>query len=116
MKIDSLIAAGGIARKDAFTMQVYSDVLGIPINVISSKQAPALGSAIYAAVAAGEYPDIFAASDAMKSPIYSSYTPNKDNEAVYSALYREYLTLHDYFGRGGNDVMKRLLKISQGEI
>ena len=116
MKIDSLIAAGGIARKDAFTMQVYSDVLGIPINVISSKQAPALGSAIYAAVAAGEYTDIFAASDAMKSPIYSSYTPNKENEAVYSALYREYLTLHDYFGRGGNDVMKRLLKISQGEI
>ena len=116
MKITSLIAAGGIARKDAFTMQVYSDVLGIPINVISSKQAPALGSAIYAAVAAGEYADIFAASDAMKSPIYRSYTPNKDNEAVYSALYREYLTLHDYFGRGGNDVMKRLLKISQGEI
>jgi len=116
MKITSLIAAGGIARKDAFTMQVYSDILGIPINVISSKQAPALGSAIYAAVAAGEYADIFAASDAMKSPIYRSYTPNKEMGAVYSALYREYLTLHDYFGRGGNDVMKRLLKISQGEI
>ena len=115
-KITSLIAAGGIARKDAFTMQVYSDVLGIPINVISSKQAPALGSAIYAAVAAGEYKDVFAASDAMKSPIYSSYTPNAENAPVYNALYREYLTLHDYFGRGGNDVMKRLLKISQGEI
>ena len=116
MKITSLIAAGGIARKDAFTMQLYSVVLGIPINVISSKQAPALGSAIYGAVAAGEYPDIYAAAEAMKSPLYSSYTPNKENEKVYSALYREYLTLHDYFGRGENDVMKRLLKISQGEI
>ena len=116
INITSLIAAGGIARKDAFTMQVYSDILGIPINVISSKQAPALGSAIYAAVAAGEYADVFAASDAMKSPIFSSYTPNAENAPVYNALYREYLTLHDYFGRGENNVMKRLLKISQGEI
>ena len=116
MKITGLIAAGGIARKDAFTMQLYSDVLGIPINVISSKQAPALGSAIYGAVAAGVYPDIYSAAEAMKSPIHSSYAPNKENEAVYSALYREYLTLHDYFGRGGNDVMKRLLKISQGAV
>jgi L-ribulokinase len=114
MKITSLIAAGGIARKDPFTMQVYSDVLGIPINVISSKQAPALGSAIYAAVAAGEYKDIFAASDAMKSPIFRSYTPNKENEKVYSALYREYMTLHDYFGRGINPVMKTLKALKKG--
>lgn len=113
--ITSLIAAGGIARKDAFTMQVYADVLGIPINVIASKQAPALGSAIYAAVAAGAYPDVYAASSAMKSPTIGSYTPNKENEAVYAALYKEYRTLHDYFGRGENNVMKRLLKLSRGE-
>ncbi len=111
--ITSLIAAGGIARKDAFTMQVYADILGIPINVVASKQAPALGGAIWGAVAAGEYDDIFAASAAMKSPIFRSYEPNKENGTVYSALYAEYIKLHDYFGRGENNVMKTLLKLAK---
>ncbi len=113
IEITSLIAAGGIARKDAFTMQVYADILGIPINVVASKQAPALGSAIWGAVAAGEYTDVYAASAAMKSPIFKSYEPNAENFEVYSLLYAEYRRLHDYFGRGENNVMKKLLKLSQ---
>ncbi len=113
IEITSLIAAGGIARKDAFTMQVYADILGIPINVAASKQAPALGSAIWGAVAAGEYTDVYAASAAMKSPIFKSYEPNAENFEVYSLLYAEYRRLHDYFGRGENNVMKKLLKLSQ---
>ena len=36
------------------------------------------------------------------------YSPNPENVKIYDALYREYAILHDYFGRGGNDVMKRL--------
>ncbi|MGM9642096.1 MAG: ribulokinase [Eubacteriales bacterium] len=112
VKITSLVAAGGIARKDAFTMQVYADILGIPIKVVASKQAPALGSAIWGAVAAGEYESVFAASEAMKSPIFKSYEPNPENAEVYSELYAEYLKLHDYFGRGENDVMKKLLRLA----
>ena len=37
-----------------------------------------------------------------------AYTPNPDAKAVYDQLFAEYVTLHDYFGRGANDVMKRL--------
>jgi L-ribulokinase len=37
-----------------------------------------------------------------------AYTPIPANQKVYDQLYAEYVTLHDYFGRGGNDVMKRL--------
>ncbi len=113
--ITSLIAAGGIARKDEFTMQVYADILGIPIKVVASKQAPALGSAIWGAVAAGEYEDVYAASAAMKSPVFRSYSPNAENSEVYSLLYAEYVKLHDYFGRGENNVMKKLLGLARKE-
>lgn len=113
IEISSLIAAGGIARKDPFTMQIYSDVLGIPIRVVSTAYAPSLGSAIYAAVGAGLYPDVYSAAQAMMSPTDRIYTPNPEAGAVYERLYKEYLILHDYFGRGENDVMKRLMAITK---
>ena len=93
-------------------MQLFSDILGIDIRVAGSAQVPALACAIYAAHAAGVYPTMRAASDAMNNVSDKVYRPNPENTAVYDALYREYLTLHDYFGRGGNDVMKRLRAIS----
>jgi len=40
-----------------------------------------------------------------------SYHPIPENQAVYDRLYAEYVLLHDYFGRGANDVMKRLKQI-----
>lgn len=39
------------------------------------------------------------------------YTPNPENVAIYDELYKEYKILHKYFGKGVNDVMKRLNKI-----
>ncbi|MDQ0736972.1 ribulose kinase [Arthrobacter agilis] len=89
-------------------MQVYADVLNMPISVIGSAQGPALGSAIHAAVAAGAYADIHAAAAAMGRLDRAAYTPDPERAAAYDALYREYTELHDYFGRGGNDVMHRL--------
>lgn len=44
-----------------------------------------------------------------------SYTPHRGNKKIYDTLYREYEILHDYFGRGGNDVMKRLKALSVGQ-
>ncbi|MEO1444457.1 MAG: ribulokinase, partial [Chloroflexota bacterium] len=76
-----------------------------------SAQAPALGSAIHAAVAAGHYPDIQAAAAAMGKLKDEVIEPIPENTAVYDKLYAEYKTLYNYFGRGENDVMKRLKAI-----
>ena len=80
------------------------------------RQGPALGSAIHAAVAAGKYPDIRAAAAAMGSEPGAVYTPIPENVAAYEELFREYRTLHDYFGRGTNDVMHRLKAIQRDAV
>lgn len=110
VKVKRLKVAGGIAHKNALLMQIYADVLGCEICLCQSTQAGALGSAIYAAAAAGVYPDIPAAAKAMGSPVVKTYTPNAENHKAYEKLYADYVKLYDNFGRGGNDVMKRLLK------
>jgi L-ribulokinase len=89
-------------------MQMYADVLRMRIEVVSSANLPSLASAIYSSVAAGVYPDIYAASEALASKVCATYEPNEENSLLYDRLYAEYLVLHDYFGRGENNVMKRL--------
>ena len=108
--VTELVAAGGLL-KDTFVMQVYADVLNRPLSLISSAQGPALGSAIHAAVAAGAYPDVPAAAAVMGSKRDAVYTPDPASAAVYDELYAEYVTLHDYFGRGTNEVMHRLRRL-----
>ncbi|NBH09324.1 ribulokinase [Amycolatopsis sp. SID8362] len=105
--VTELIIAGGLV-KNALLMQIYADVTNLPLSVIGSEQGPALGSAIHAAVAAGAYPDIRAAAAAMGSVERAVYRPVPAHVVAYDELYAEYTTLHDYFGRGGNDVMHRL--------
>jgi L-ribulokinase len=105
--VTEFIAAGGLI-KNPFLMQVYFDVLRMPISTIGSDQGPALGSAIHAAVAAGAYADVLAAGNAMGKLNRDVYTPNDARADAYDRLYAEYATLHDYFGRGANDVMHRL--------
>jgi L-ribulokinase len=110
--VKRFLASGGIARKDPFTMQLYADVLGREIVIASTAQAPALGAAICAAVAADCYPDFISAIDGMHSQIDKKYLPVRENSQRYDTLYAEYKLLHDYFGKGGNDVMRRLREIS----
>ena len=105
--VTEFVAAGGLLR-NRFLMQAYCDVLRRPISVALSAQGPALGSAIHAAVAAGAYPDIPAAAAAMGSRRSDEYLPDEARADRYDALYAEYTTLHDYFGRGANDVLHRL--------
>jgi L-ribulokinase len=106
--ITELVAAGGLPEKNKLLMQIYSDVTGREFRIIGSAQGPALGSAMHAAVAAGAYPDIQAAAKTMGKLKDEVFRPIPENQAVYDKLFAEYLTLHDYFGRGENDVMKRL--------
>ncbi|MBE1494440.1 L-ribulokinase [Amycolatopsis lexingtonensis] len=105
--VTELIIAGGLV-KNALLMQIYADVTNLPLSVIGSEQGPALGSAMHAAVAAGAHADIRAAAAAMGSVRRAVYQPVPAHVAAYDELYAEYTTLHDYFGRGGNDVMHRL--------
>jgi L-ribulokinase len=105
--VTELVVAGGLL-KNRLLMQIYADVTRLPLSVISSEQGPALGSAIHAAVAAGAYPDVRTAAAAMGGSERAVYTPNDERAAAYDALYAEYVTLHDYFGRGANEVMHRL--------
>jgi L-ribulokinase len=108
--VTEFVAAGGLLKND-FLMHVYADVLNRPISVIGSDQGPALGSAIHAAVAAGAYPDVPAAARAMGKITSDAFLPDPACAAVYNDLYAEYQRLHDYFGRGENDVMHRLRAI-----
>ncbi len=89
-------------------MQVYADILGIPIRCVASGQGPALGSAIHAAVAAGCYPDVTSGAAAMSQLEDSAFEPDAQRHLAYTRLYEEYVLLHDWFGRGGNDIMRRL--------
>ncbi|HEY9379477.1 MAG TPA: FGGY-family carbohydrate kinase, partial [Jiangellaceae bacterium] len=105
--VAELFTAGGLT-KNPMLMQIYSDVTRLPLGIIGSEQGPAVGSAIHAAVAAGAYPDIHAASEAMGRVQREVFVPDEQRARAYDALFAEYTTLHDYFGRGGNDVMYRL--------
>ena len=113
--IRDLVACGGLPERNRLLMQVYADVTKREISVAASPQTPALGSAMFAAVAAGAaaggYDRIEDAAARMARLREERYVPDPARAAVYDELYAEYRILHDAFGRGGNDAMKRLRAI-----
>ncbi len=113
--VNEIIATGGLPDRNKLLMQIYSDVTGLPIRVAETHQGGALGAAMHGAVAAGKqaggYESIMAAAAKMARLRPEGYKPIAANHDVYNKLFVEYMTLHDYFGRGGNDVMKRLKKM-----
>jgi L-ribulokinase len=113
--VTELIVAGGLL-KNRLLMQIYADVTRLPLSVVASAQGPALGSAIHAAAAAGAHPDVRAAAWAMGKARRAVYVPDGAASVRYDALYAEYRILHDYFGRGGNDVMHRLRRIRRDAL
>lgn len=110
--IDHLVACGGIAEKNQMMMQIYADVTNMEIYISDSPQAVALGSAMFGAVAAGKaaggYDTIFEAAEKMAKVKPQPYKPIPENVEVYKKIYADYCKLYDYFGRGENDVMKRM--------
>lgn len=111
IQVNELVAAGGLPEKNALLRQIYADVTGRSFKLSGSAQAPALGAAIHAAVAAGIYPNIQAAADNMGKLKDEVVQPIPENKAVYDKLYQEYRKLYTYFGRGENNVMKTLKRI-----
>lgn len=118
--VDEVVACGGLPERNRLLMQIYADVTGREFKVAASAQTPALGSAMFGAVAAGAaaggHGSIAEATAAMARIKDESYRPNPVNRPVYDELYGEYRRLHDFFGRGENDVMKRLRAIRERAI
>lgn len=110
-----LVAAGGLPEKNALLMQIYADITGREFKLAGSNQTPALGSAMFGAVAAGKenggFDSIYDAAPVMGKIKDKSFKPNLEAKFVYDKLFAEYMLLHDTFGRGENDVMKRLKTI-----
>ena len=115
VEINELVACGGLAQKSPLVMQIFADVTNRAIRLPRTLQASGLGAAMHGAVAAGAYRDIDEAARRMAGAQALDYRPNPQAHAVYEKLYAEYLVLHDYFGRGANDCMKRL-KTLQREV
>jgi L-ribulokinase len=110
--VREIVATGGLPDRNHLLMQIYADVTGREIKVAAAKQTPALGSAMFGAVAAtkaaGGYDTIYDASKAMAHLRDERYIPHPAHTQAYDELFADYKLLHNYFGRGENDVMKRL--------
>ncbi len=110
--VDEIDCCGGLPERNDLLMQIYSDVTNRPFRIARSAQTCALGSAMHGAVAAGTkaggYDSIDEAAAAMAGVRETTYTPDADAHETYEQLFAEYQALHDHFGRGTSDVMKRL--------
>ena len=74
-------------------MQVMADVIGLPIRVARTSQTCAAGAAMFAAVAAGIYPSLEMAQQAMGAGFDMEYMPDPDRHAVYNRIYESYRKL-----------------------
>ena len=96
IRIDKMIAVGGIAKKSPFVMQMLCDVLGAPIEVSECSDACAMGAAVHAAVAAGLYPTVLEAEDALCPGACATYTPDGERHAFYLRRYQRYKELAQF--------------------
>jgi len=115
--VNEFVTCGGLPEKNKLLMQIYADVTGRELKVTASTQTPALGSAMFGAVAAGRaaggYDSIFEATPRMARLKKESFKPILENQKVYDRLYAEFVRLYDYFGRGENNVMKTLKRVKE---
>jgi L-ribulokinase len=118
--VNRIVAAGGLPERNKLLMQIYADVTNREYSVVRSALAGAVGAAMHGAVAAGSeaggYADIFAAAQRMGGLKDEVYRPISENVRIYDQLYADYSTLYTYFGRGQNDVMKRLRALRRAAL
>jgi L-ribulokinase len=112
--IKEVVGCGGLASRNALMMQIYADITGRPMKISRSDQTPALGAAVFAAVAAGAkaggHDSVGAAQKAMVGT-GGEYQPIRQNHQVYQELYALYRQLHDAFGtQKGSGQLSRVMK------
>lgn len=110
IEINEIVNCGGISEKNEFIMQIYADVTGREIKISKSAETCALGAAISAAVAAGEYETFQEIQQKVCATKNKSFKPKPENHEVYNKLYRLYMELHDAFGKEGKKDLENLMK------
>ncbi|HNY16553.1 MAG TPA: ribulokinase [Treponemataceae bacterium] len=96
IKIEKVMAIGGVARKSKLGMQILADVTNRDIHVTAGDQSCAIGAAVFAATAAGLYPDIFAAQKALSAGTERVHKPDPARVAMYDKLYGKFLKLGNF--------------------
>lgn len=114
--VKKVVNCGGISARSPMAMQIYADVLDRPVQIATTLQTCALGSAIAAAVVAKQHATFADAIKAMVDPNGTTYTPKAENAKVYEQLFQHYRKLHDSFGLAGHaqdlsGVMKELMDL-----
>jgi L-ribulokinase len=116
VRVDEVVACGGIAEESDFVLQIYADTTGRTIWRTDASDATALGAAIAGAVAGEAFPDFESAMAQCAGKRTESFHPNAQAVRVYEDLYNIYTELHDAFGGVSREiplgaVMKRLLRV-----
>lgn len=117
--VENIVACGGLPQRNRLLMQIYADVSGREIRLAEKLQScSAFGSAMHGAVAArrsgGGYDSVFEAAKHMVGSQGSVFRPRREHSETYNHIFAQYQILHDYFGRGKNDVMSYLKTASSG--
>lgn len=114
--VKQISATGGIALKNPMLMQIYADVLNMPLTVCEATQGPALGAAILGAVAAtaarGGYDSVHEAMDNMSRKAVPEYSPIPENVRIYETMYQLYRELYNKLGKDSNSVLKKVKEFS----
>lgn len=108
--VTEIVAAGGLLKNEHF-MQLLADITRRTVSISEAEQTGALGSAIFASVAAGVYDDVYEAAEKMSQVKEKAYVPNEEASAKYDELFAIYKQLHDYFGREETGLMYKLKDI-----
>jgi L-ribulokinase len=115
VEIKELYACGGLPHRNKLLMQIYADVTNIEIKVSATTLTPAIGSAMYGAVAAGVerggYASVIEAASKMARLKEETFVPNPFNVKIYEELYKEYVSLYEYFGRRTDSAMRRVKEV-----
>ncbi len=109
--VDEIFVSGGLPNKNRMLLQIYADVLNTEIKIADSEHTSALGAALFASVAAKGHKDVATATKNMAKVKETTIKPIAENVKIYDKIYQEFKMLHDYFGQGTNDIMKRLKRL-----
>lgn len=112
--IETLYVTGTVANKNAFLMQMFADILGIPVAVLEDENGSCMGSAVYGMAAANGCGSLEQTARNMGKGPKKKYGPDCSKKAAYDRLYEEYCTLYQYYSVE-NRVMKRLRRMAGKE-
>jgi L-ribulokinase len=111
IEITEIVACGGIAVRSPLTMQLFADISGLRVRVPDSTEIPARGSALFGAVAAGHFSDIYAAIEALAPGDMAVYEPDGEARTTYDRVYAVYRELYGWLGSERSDLLHELKAI-----